>query len=139
MKKYLYPLGVLLFCFHSLYVKAQKEVYLNPDEPIEKRVNDLISKLTLEEKVLQMMHKSPAIPRLDIPAYNWWNEALHGVGRSGIATVFPQAIGLGATFDEDLIYKVSSAISDEARANYNAAMEGIKSAKGPTDECGTRR
>jgi beta-glucosidase len=69
-----------------------------------------------------MMHSSPAIPRLNIPAYNWWNEALHGVGRGGVATVFPQAIGLGATFDEDLAFRVSSAISDEARAMYNASV-----------------
>jgi beta-glucosidase len=69
-----------------------------------------------------MMHASPAIERLKIPAYNWWNEALHGVGRGGVATVFPQAIGMGATFDEDLLYRVSSAISDEARAMYNAAV-----------------
>jgi beta-glucosidase len=68
-----------------------------------------------------MNHKSPGIDRLNIPAYNWWSEALHGVGRSGVATVFPQAIGLGATFDEELIKRVSSTISDEARAMYNAA------------------
>jgi beta-glucosidase len=85
------------------------------------RIKDLLSKLTTEEKIDQLLYNSPAIPRLNIPAYNWWNEALHGVGRSGIATVFPQAIGLGATFDDDLILRVSSAISDEARAMYNAA------------------
>jgi len=69
-----------------------------------------------------MMNATPAIPRLNIPPYDWWNESLHGVARSGVATVFPQAIGLGATFDEDLIFRISSAISDEARAMYNAAM-----------------
>lgn len=68
------------------------------------------------------MHRSPEIPRLNIPAYNWWNESLHGVARSGVATVFPQAIGLGATFDEQLIYRVSTVISDEARAMYNASI-----------------
>lgn len=88
---------------------------------MEERINDLISRLTLEEKANQMMHNTNGIERLGIPPYNWWNEALHGVGRSGVATVFPQAIGLAATFDNELIYKVSSSISDEARAMYNAA------------------
>ncbi len=92
---------------------------------LEVRARDLVSRLTLEEKVAQMMNTTPAIDRLGVPPYDWWNEALHGVGRSGIATVFPQAIGLAATFDEDLLFKVSSAISDEARAIYN-----ISSSKG---------
>jgi beta-glucosidase len=99
------------------------QVYLDPEQPLDTRVKDLIGRLTLEEKVQQMMNATPAIPRLNIPAYDWWNESLHGVARSGVATVFPQAIGLGATFDEDLIFRISSAISDEARAMYNAAME----------------
>src|SRR5690606_29681039 len=90
---------------------------------LDERVADLISRLSLEEKADQMMHNSSAIERLGVPPYGWWNEALHGVGRSGTATVFPQAIGLGATFDADLAFKVSSAISDEARAMHNAAKE----------------
>jgi len=85
-------------------------------------VNDLISRLTLEEKASLMLYNSPAIERLGIPEYNWWNECLHGVGRAGKATVFPQAIGLAATFDEDLIFDVASAISDEARAKHHAAV-----------------
>jgi beta-glucosidase len=110
-----------LLCFFG--AQAQQEVpYLDTGQPMEARVRDLIGRLTLEEKISQMMHASPAIERLKIPAYNWWNEALHGVGRGGVATVFPQAIGMGATFDEGLIYRVSSAISDEARAMYNAAV-----------------
>ncbi|HEY1112089.1 MAG TPA: glycoside hydrolase family 3 N-terminal domain-containing protein, partial [Chitinophagaceae bacterium] len=98
-------------------------VYLQPSQPIEQRVKDLVSKLTLEEKVQQMMYNAPAIPRLNIPAYNWWNEALHGVGRSGTATVFPQAIGLAATFNDSLALQVASVISTEARAMYNAAVK----------------
>lgn len=95
--------------------------FYNTSLPVEERIKDLISRLTLEEKADQMMHNTSAIERLGIPPYSYWNEALHGVGRSGIATVFPQAIGLGATFDEELALRVSSAISDEARAMHNAA------------------
>jgi beta-glucosidase len=101
---------------------AQSAVYLDPAQPVNIRVNDLIRKLTLEQKIAQMIYNSPAIPELNIPAYNWWNESLHGVARSGVATIFPQAIALGASFDEDLLLNVSSAISDEARAMYNAAV-----------------
>src|SRR4030042_3381027 len=88
----------------------------NPELPVDERVNDLISRLTLEEKVSQMTNFSAAIPRLGIAEYDWWNECLHGVARAGKATVFPQAIGLAATFDEKLIFEVSTAIADEARA-----------------------
>jgi beta-glucosidase len=93
--------------------------YKNPRLPIKERVDDLVSRLTLEEKVLQMKDVAPAIPRLDIPAYNWWNEALHGVARAGIATVFPQAIALAATWDTDLMFRVADVISTEARAKHN--------------------
>lgn len=95
--------------------------FYNKALPIDERVQDLISRLSLEEKALQMTHNTPAVERLGIPPYSYWNEALHGVGRSGVATVFPQAIGLGATFDAALAERVSSAISDEARAMHNAA------------------
>lgn len=98
-------------------------LFRNTSLPVEERVRDLISRLTLEEKINQMMNSTPAIERLNIPPYDYWNEALHGVGRAAAATVFPQAIGLGATFDADLAYRVSSAISDEARALYNATSE----------------
>jgi len=87
--------------------------------PVEQRVDDLLSRMTLEEKISQMMNAAPAIERLGIPAYNWWGEALHGVARAGLATVFPQAIGLGATWDEDMMFRVSTAISDEARAKHH--------------------
>ena len=106
-----------------LRVEAQQEAYLNPNLPIDVRVHDLISRLTPEEKVYQMMNSTPAIPRLRVPAYDWWNEALHGVARSGIATIFPQPIGMAATFDDGLVHEVATAISDEARAMYNAAMK----------------
>src|SRR6266481_3970916 len=85
----------------------------------EKRTADLVAKMTLEEKVLQMQNNAPAIERLDIPAYEWWNEALHGVARAGYATVFPQAIGMAATWDTDLIHQVADVISTEARAKYH--------------------
>lgn len=96
--------------------------YLNPSLPLDQRLNDLISRMTLEEKVSQMMNAAPAIPRLGIAEYDWWNEALHGVAFSGVATVFPQAIGLGATFDPPLINRVATVISDEARAKYHEAQ-----------------
>lgn len=101
---------------------SQLPVWQNPDKPIDDRLADIIGRLTLEEKVAQLTHGAPAIERLGIPEYNWWNECLHGVARSGRATVFPQAIAMGATFDEDLLFRIASAISDEARAKYNVAQ-----------------
>ena len=101
---------------------ADRPLYLNPDLPAQQRAADLVSRMTLEEKVLQMQNSAPAIPRLDIPAYDWWNEALHGVARAGEATVFPQAIGLAATWDTDLMHRIADTISTEARAKYNQAM-----------------
>jgi beta-glucosidase len=96
--------------------------YKNPNLPIEARVNDLVSRMTLEEKVLQMQNGAPAIERLGVPAYDWWNEALHGVARAGYATVFPQAIGLAATWDTKLMHDVADVISTEARAKYHEAV-----------------
>ncbi|MCR5526905.1 MAG: glycoside hydrolase family 3 C-terminal domain-containing protein [Lachnospiraceae bacterium] len=84
-----------------------------------KLAEELVGKMTLEEKASQLRYDSPAIPRLGIPAYNWWNEALHGVARAGTATVFPQAIAMAAAFDEELMEKIASAIADEGRAKYN--------------------
>ncbi len=85
----------------------------------EERAKELVSKMTIAEKVSQMKYDAPAIERLGIPAYNWWNECLHGVARAGTATVFPQAIGMAASFNDELMHKVACAISDEARAQYN--------------------
>src|ERR1700689_4459378 len=80
--------------------------YKDPKLPTDQRVKDLISRMTLEEKAAQVGHTAPAIPRLGVPEYNWWNEGLHGVARAGLATVFPQAIGLGAAWDEDMQYRM---------------------------------
>src|SRR5580698_11103164 len=90
--------------------------YRNPDIAPEKRAADLVGRMTLDEKVLQMQDQAPAIERLGVPAYGWWNEALHGVARAGEATVFPQAVGLAATWDTDLEQRVADTISTEARA-----------------------
>jgi len=96
--------------------------FMNPDLDIHARVDDLLKRLTLEEKAAQMMHGAPAIERLGIPAYNWWNECLHGVARAGLATVFPQAIGIAATFDDSLVFLMADVISTEARAKYHEAL-----------------
>ena len=85
----------------------------------EARAKDLVGRLTLDEKVAQLMNDAPAIPRLGVPAYNWWNEALHGVARAGTATVFPQAIGMAASFDTALMTRVATAIGDEGRAKHH--------------------
>ena len=100
----------------------QKPAYRNPSLPIARRVNDLVSRMTLEEKVLQMQHTAPAIPRLGVPSYDWWSEALHGVARAGYATVFPQAIGMAATWDTRLVHREGEVIATEARAKYNQAQ-----------------
>ena len=97
-------------------------IYKESTAPIQDRVDNLVSQMTLEEKVSQMVHDAPAIERLGVPAYNWWNECLHGVGRAGIATVFPQAIGLAATWNVALIHQVAVATSDEARAKHHDAL-----------------
>jgi beta-glucosidase len=96
--------------------------FRNASLPIDQRVNDLVSRLTLEEKVAQTLDRATAIPRLDIPAYNWWNEGLHGIARSGYATMFPQAIGNAATWDAPLVGSIGGVVSIEARAKYNDAI-----------------
>ncbi|MFA6598316.1 MAG: glycoside hydrolase family 3 C-terminal domain-containing protein [Ignavibacteriaceae bacterium] len=123
MKKIHFLPVVLLSCVLStFYAKAQNEPYKNVSLPISERVDDLVSRMTVQEKILQMNYNAPAIERLGIPKYNWWNECLHGVARNGLATVFPQAVGLAATWDKNLMFQVASAISDEARAKYNDAV-----------------
>lgn len=119
--------SILLFSIFAAFIPnafAQTSIppYKNPKLPIDQRVDDLVSRMTLEEKALQMQNGAPAIPRLDVPEYEWWNEALHGVARAGIATVFPQAIGLAATFNDKIIFDVADVISTEARAKHHEAI-----------------
>lgn len=96
--------------------------FLDPDLPLPQRIADLVGRLTLPEKISQLVHDSRAIDRVGLPAYNWWNEACHGVGRNGRATVFPQVIGLGATWNRELVRRVAATIADEARAKHHAAL-----------------
>ena len=128
MKNYRWAAACVLLLFICLLLDLPRTItsgqgapppYKNPSLPIEKRVDDLVSRMTLEEKVSQMMNAAPAIERLDIPEYEWWNEGLHGVARAGYATVFPQAIGLAATWDTNLMAQVADVISTEARAKHN--------------------
>ena len=96
--------------------------YRNPDLSAVERAGDLVHRMTVAEKISQTMTAAPAIPRLGVPAYEWWSEALHGVARAGRATVFPQAIALAATFDDPLVKRVATVISDEGRAKFNEAQ-----------------
>jgi len=98
---------------------VRPEIYSNATLSFEERVDDLVSRMTIEEKASQMGSQAPAIKRLGIPRYNWWNEALHGVARAGLATVFPQPIGLASTWNPDLIHRMAEVISDEGRAKYH--------------------
>ena len=97
----------------------QGPAHLDPDADAEARARDLVSRMTIEEKIPQLMDQAPSIPRLGVPAYGWWNESLHGVARAGVATVFPQAIGLAATFDAPLIGEMAEVIGNEARAKHH--------------------
>lgn len=119
LPKYLF----LIACISGTINAQEKFPFQDTGLSFEKRTEDLAARMTLEEKISQMAHNSPAIGRLGIPAYNWWNEGLHGVARNGIATVFPQAIGMAATWDGSLIYRIANVISDEARAKYNKALK----------------
>src|SRR4051812_6876368 len=114
--KSLTAVSVLLI---SLSTTAAEPAYKDLNRSFEERATDLVSHMTLEEKVSQLGNSAPAIARLDVPQYDWWNEALHGVARAGAATVFPQAIGLAATFDPKLMNDIATVISDEARAKNN--------------------
>jgi beta-glucosidase len=121
MKTTVFILLAVVLATLPLHNAQTQPPYLNPNLPIQTRVDDLVSRMTLEEKVLQMQNAAPAVERLGIPQYEWWNEALHGVARAGYATVFPQAIGLAATWDTELMYQVADVISTEARAKHHEA------------------
>ncbi len=118
--------AILLLIAASLVAQtappSNPPVYLDPSQPIDVRVDDLISRMTLEEKASQVVNQARAIPRLQVPAYDWWSEALHGVANAGTATVFPEPIGLAATFDPPLIHNMAVVISIEARAKHNQAV-----------------
>lgn len=115
-------LFLIFLTFSGSVLFAQPYPFRDTKLSTDKRVSDLVSRLTLEEKVLQMLNNTPAIERLNIPAYNWWNECLHGIGRTEYkVTVFPQAIGMAAAWDTKLLQDVANAISDEGRAIYNDA------------------
>jgi beta-glucosidase len=112
---------MLASIFAVRVTSGQTPAYRNESLPFAARARDLVQRMTLEEKVQQMKDVAPAIPRLGVPEYNWWNEALHGVARAGLATVFPQAIGLAATWDDSLMFQMATVVSDEARAKHHEA------------------
>src|SRR5579859_781954 len=114
--------AVLLLILVATCALAQQAPYLDPSQPVDVRVNDLIKRMTLEEKASQLVNQARAIPRLQVPAYDWWSEALHGVANAGTATVFPEPIGLAATFDDSLIHEMAVVIGIEARAKHNQAV-----------------
>ena len=121
-----YKFGVLfisiLFVAQGIFAQSSA-AYKNAQLPIEKRAQDLVNRLSLAEKVALLGYNSKAVSRLGIPAYNWWNESLHGVARAGIATIFPQPIGMAASFNAPLIHEIANVISTEARAKYNLAIQ----------------
>ena len=117
---------LFLLTAFTLNVSAQMLPYQNPQLSAEKRAEDLIGRLTLEEKAKLMMDVSPAIERLGIPAFQWWNEALHGIGRNGFVTVFPITTMMAASWDDALLYQVFTAVSDEARAKNQEAKKSGK-------------
>src|ERR1039457_2697573 len=114
---------LVLILVHADAQTAGGPVYLDPSQPIQVRVDDLVGKMTLEEKASQLVNQARAIPRLQVPAYDWWSEALHGVANAGTATVFPEPIGLAATFDDPLIHEMAIVIGTEARAKHNQAVK----------------
>src|SRR6266436_5747742 len=99
-----------------------KPLYLDPSQPVDARVDDLIKRLTLEQKAQQLVNQARAVPELQVPAYDWWSEALHGVANAGTATVLPEPIGLAATFDDSLSHDMAVVIGTEARAKHNQAV-----------------
>ena len=121
-KRILFIVGL---CFCN-FLFAQNFPFQNAKLSSQDRVKDLIAKLTLEEKALLMQDQSPAIPRLGIRKFNWWSEALHGLANNDSVTVFPEPIGMAASFNDNLLYEVFNAASDETRAKYHAALRSGK-------------
>lgn len=117
--KFMKAITIILALFLTTNLFSQEKIWMNSELDMDTRVSALVDAMTLEEKISQTVNNSAAIERLDLDAYNWWSEALHGVARSGRATVFPQAIGLAATFDPALLENIGEAVSDEARAINN--------------------
>jgi beta-glucosidase len=119
-------MAILLLTVPSLMAQtaapSSTPAYMDPSQPVDVRVNDLISRMTLEEKASQLVNQARAIPRLQVPAYDWWSEALHGVANAGTATVFPEPVGLAATFDVPLIHNMAIVIGTEARAKHDQAV-----------------
>jgi len=132
MKKVYLFILVFILSANSISIISQQSKFefpfRNPSLPLEDRVNDLVSQMTLQEKVDQLVYTAPAIPRLGIPAYTWWNEALHGVARAGYATVFPQSITIANSWDEGLLFNVANAISDEPGQSIMKPREEVTQA-----------
>src|SRR6201997_4711023 len=125
MKKHIPGIqNVFFLIFTAILCTAQNqnEPYLDPSQPIEARVDDLVKRMTVEQKAQQLVNQARAIPDLQVPAYDWWSEALHGVANAGTATVFPEPVGLAATFDDPLIHEMAIVIGTEARAKHNQAV-----------------
>ncbi len=125
MKRIILNLIFIIFCF-TAFAQNENFEFLNSSLPIEERVDILVSQMTLQEKIDQTVYNSKAVERLQIPEYNWWNECLHGVARAGYATVFPQSITIAGSWDKDLIYRVATAVSDEARAKHHEFIRNGK-------------
>ena len=123
MRRFLFAISLLTFFAARSVAQNNVAPFRNPSLSIDARVTDLLGKLSLEEKISLLGYRSKAVPRLGIPSYNWWNEALHGVARAGNATIFPQAIGMAASFNDGLLKECANAISTEARAKYNLSVK----------------
>src|SRR3954454_7754920 len=115
-------LSFVLLTIPTLAQATGKPLYLDPSQPVDARVDDLVKRMTLEQKAQQLVNQARAIPDLQVPAYDWWSEALHGVANAGTATVFPEPVGLAATFDDSLIHEMAIVIGTEARAKHNQAV-----------------
>ncbi len=118
MKNLIVNVALIVYCFAAI-AQSENFEFLNTNLPLEERVDLLVSQMTVQEKIDQLVYTAKAIDRLKVPEYNWWNECLHGVARAGYATVFPQSITIAGSWDTDLIYRVATTISDEARAKHH--------------------